>query len=200
MRPALPAALLMAAAAALGFPQSSPRSEVQHVAFECRDVAETASGYLSTHGILTLEEDRFQVLSVIGRRGQPLAVGGSHELGARKLMPWTDIHGNEISDFKIYWHYADRGTAEKLPLGVWRLRLSHYRPQGEMKLAPAKGECDVNFRLGFLTDGANMITILGVDAQWGFDSNGRMEREYLDGISAALKQRTLTPKPTGQPR
>jgi hypothetical protein len=184
MRIALPAVLLMAASAAPTFPENSRYLESQHLAFECRDVAQAALGYLLTHGVMTFDEVPFQVLSIIGRGG--------------KLPPWADSHGNEMTDFRVYWQYADRGTGEKLPFGVWRLRLSHYQPRGEMKLAPTEGGCDVNFRLAFRTDGANMITILGVDSQWGYGSNGRMEREYLDGISAALRQGKSAPKPPEQ--
>jgi len=31
-----------------------------------------------------------------------------------------------------------------------------------------------------------MMGFLGVDSRWSYGSNGRMEREYLDGISAEL--------------
>jgi hypothetical protein len=46
----------------------------------------------------------------------------------------------------------------------------------------------VDFDLYFETWGANVIGILPVDSQWGYHSNGLMEREYLGGISAALTE------------
>lgn len=103
-------------------------------------------------------------------------------------MPWTDAHRREINDFKVYWNYSDRSTGGGLPFGVWRLRLSHYVPWGEVKLAPSDEGCDATMQLYFQAWGANMVAILGVDAEWSYKSNGRMEREYLDGISLALEQ------------
>jgi hypothetical protein len=74
--------------------------------------------------------------------------------------------------------------------------MDHYVPWGEIKLASSGGGCEVGVQLGFITSGANVIAILPVDSSWQYQSNGRMERGYLDGISAALQQRTAAPKAT----
>jgi hypothetical protein len=50
--------------------------------------------------------------------------------------------------------------------------------------------CKVDFHLYFEAFGANVIGIFPVDSAWGYASNGRLEREYLDAISAELDQRT----------
>jgi hypothetical protein len=110
-------------------------------------------------------------------------------VGRDAARPWTDADGKLISDFQVYWSYAQRKGADRPPFGVWRLRLAHYRPDGKIESASEEGGCVVEFRLRFETSGANMVTILGVDSIWGYASNGRLEREYLDGISAELSRR-----------
>ncbi len=114
----------------------------------------------------------------------------------RKRKKWRDAKGNEITDLKVYWTYADRKTGEKLPFGIWRIRLEHYDPWGEIRLSPAEeGGCSVAFGLRFETWGANVIGILPLDSAWVYGSNGLMEREYLDGISEALTAaKVATPK------
>jgi hypothetical protein len=114
------AILLLAASAVPGVSQFSRHSEPRHLAFECLAVAETASAYLDKHGTLTTRLETSLLLSVF-RGGR---------------QPWTDAQGNKISDFKVYWTYADRKTGDRLPFGAWRLRLDHYAPMGEMKLDP----------------------------------------------------------------
>jgi len=130
----------------------------------------------------------------------PVTAGSIRELThGRKLKPWTDAQGNEITDFKVYWDYADRGTGEKLPLGIWRLRLAHYQPGGEIKLASVAEGCKVDFRLAFSAWGVNVIAILPLDSSWSYGSNGRLDREYLDGISAAqARRKPALPKPPPQ--
>jgi hypothetical protein len=110
-------------------------------------------------------------------------------------MSWTDAQGHEINDLKVYWNYSDRSTGKQLPFGVWRLRLSHYAPWGEVRLTPADGSCDVTMQLRFEAWGANMVAFLGVDSSWSYESNGRMEGEYLEAISAVLKQEGGEVKP-----
>jgi len=162
-----------------------------HPPFECGIVAEMANAYLSQHGIYTAEKTRFQDISVIGRESEPITAGSLAR--GRKLKPWTDAQGIEITDLKVYWTYADRATGEKLPFGIWRVRTAHYQPQGEIKLTSESGGCKVNFQLRFSTWGANVIAILPLDSSWGYDSNGRLEREYLVGMSAALEQQKSAP-------
>jgi hypothetical protein len=161
------------------------------LSFPCDEVAETASEYFKNHrvhafekrGMLTPEGTRYNSLSIHG---------AGKELGG-VLEPWTDAQGNKISDFKVYWTYANTNDTEKLPFGVWHLRLGHYWPEGEMKLIPDDGGCTVNFQLYFAASGGNMIGILVVDSMWRYGSNGRMEREYMNGISGELEQRKLGP-------
>ena len=103
--------------------------------------------------------------------------------------PWTDAQGNKINDFAVYWTYANRKDTQKIPFGVWHLRLGRYWLMGEMKLMPEaqdQGACNVDLKLNFEAGGANMVGFLGVDPEWSYGSNGRMERQYLDGISAEL--------------
>lgn len=71
---------------------------------------------------------------------------------------------------------------------MWRLRLSHYKPRGELKLTRQENGYTAEFRLSFHTDGANMIAILGDDASWGYQSNGQMERDYLSANEATTTQ------------
>jgi hypothetical protein len=183
--------ILLGVAVVPGLTQNSPHFESLYLAFECRVVAETANTYLSQHGIFTTEKTGFQEISVIGRESEP-TMAGSLARG-RKLEPWTDVQGTEITDLKVYWTYADRATGEKLPFGIWRLRTAHYQPQGDIKLTSDAGGCKVDFRLTFSTWGANVIAILPLDSSWGYGSNGRLEREYLGGISAALEKRKSAP-------
>ena len=186
MKPVFSAAVLLAATVVASFAQSSPHSESLHLAFACRDLAEIAEAYLSDHGILTDEKTSFQDISIVGRELKPVTAGSLRELtNGRKLKQWTDAQGNEITDSKVSSTYADKGTGEKLPFGVRRVRSAPYHPQGEIKLTSDDGGCKVDFRLAFSTWGANVIGILPVDSSWAYDSNGRLEREYLDGIAAA---------------
>jgi hypothetical protein len=111
------------------------------------------------------------------------------------MKTWTDIRGERITDSKVYWHYANRSDTEKTPFGVWRLRLEHYRVRGEMKLMEREETCNLDFKLHFVAGGANMVGILGVDSQWTYGSNGRMEQEYLQGISAELERRKAATVP-----
>jgi hypothetical protein len=111
------------------------------------------------------------------------------------LKPWTSAQGNKISDFAVYWTYANRKDTKKMPFGVWHLRLGRYWLMGELKLMPDdqdQGACNVDFKLNFEAGGANMVGFLGVDSQWSYGSNGRMEREYLDGIAADLDRRMVS--------
>jgi len=68
-------------------------------------------------------------------------------------------------------------------------------------LASAGDEgCAVDFHLVFGAWGANLPIILPMDSQWGYASNGRLERGYLDGISAVLEQRKANPPNPSQQR
>jgi hypothetical protein len=80
-----------------------------------------------------------------------------------KATPWTDAQGSKITDFRIFWTYSKKDAEDHPPLGIWHLRLSHYSATGAMKLAAADSGCNVDFRLRFMTDGANIIVILPVD-------------------------------------
>ena len=162
--------------ASIWFLSEAPHIESLHFPFSCPDVAGKAMSYLSEHGVLTYETARFQTISVIGRIG-------------RKDKPWTDAQGKEITDFKVYWTYADRSTGDKEIFGIWRVRMAHYQPKGEIKLTPGDQGCNADFRLAFEAWGAMVIGILPADSQWEYSSTGRLEREYLEGISAALAQR-----------
>jgi hypothetical protein len=165
------AALLLTASLVPGLSQNSSHSESRHFAFPCRLVADRAEAYLSDHGVSTFEKDP--------------GPGNISIIGRQKL--WTDGHASEITDFKVYWRFADRKTGEKLPFGMWHLRLSHYWPGGEMTLTSEQGGCELNMTIRFGTNGANMVAILPLDSAWDYESNGRLEREYFDGISTALK-------------
>ena len=198
MKTVFSATVLLVASVVAGFGQSSPHSESQHLAFSCRDVAEIAEAYLSQHGVSTNETTRSQDISIVGQELKPVTAGSIRKpANGRKLKPWTDAQGNEITDYKVYWTYADRGTGERLPFGSWRARSAHYQPQGEITLTSDDGGCKIDFRLTFGTWGVNVIAILPVDSSWVYGSNGRLERGYLDGISAAAAQ--APPKPLAKP-
>jgi hypothetical protein len=180
---------LLAASAA-----NSP-SESRHFSFECREAAERAEAYLSEHGIATSEKTGSEDISITGRDLEPITAGSLAR--GPKPKPWTDAQGNEINDFKVYWTYADRKTGKNLPFGIWRIRMEHYVPWGEIRLASEGEGCNVGIQLRFLTSGAKVIAILPVDSAWDYQSNGRLERGYLDAISAALEKRTASlPKAT----
>jgi len=202
LRGLLFATLLLAVSEEICVSQTSGHSELKHFAFECRDVAERAEAYLSEHGIATYEKTSFQNISIIGRESGPITAGSLDRRGGRKLRPWTNVQGNDVTDSAVHWAYADRETGDKLPLGMWRIRLAHYQPWGEIKLAPEEVGCKVDFKLSFESWSANVIAILPLDdISWAYASNGRMEREYPDGISAALEQRKAVPpiRPERQP-
>jgi hypothetical protein len=179
--------LLVAAPALPISAQNSLHSESRHFPFECLEVAERAEAYLSERGISTFEKNSFHSISIVGREHEPLSAGSLSK--GRKLKPWMDAQGGEITDFKVYWDYVNRETGDKLPLGIWRIRSAHYQPQGEIELKTDNGGCSMVFRLIFKTWGANVIAILPVDSSWGYGSNGQMERGYMDGIQAALEKR-----------
>jgi hypothetical protein len=116
-----------------------------------------ASTYLSSRGIFVSEKRYAQDLSILGLDHEPLAPGKD----VRKRKKWRDAQGDEITDFKVYWTYADRKTGDRPVFGIWRLRLAHYQPRGEIKLSPAEGGgCSADFDLYFETWGANVIGIL----------------------------------------
>lgn len=195
MRVRRSATLLLIAVVVPSASQTSSHLETEHLEFDCREVAALTPEYLSRHGIFVHGEGS-QDLRILGFDYEPLAPGKS----VRDRKKWTDAQGNEITDFKVYWTYADRKTGDKSVPGIWRLRLAHYQPRGEIKLLSAGGSCSVEIDLFFETSGANVIGILPVDSQWSYHSNGVMEREYLEGISAALTARkTGTPKPEDRP-
>ncbi len=169
--------LLMTVAAWHCLAQDSQHSERLHLAGDCRDVALVASTYLQKHGVLTVPFENPRRLW-IGQDGR---------------QPWTDAQGNKVNDFKVYWNFANRNDGEKLPFGMWHMRLAHYQPTGEIALDSVEGGCDADFRLFFQTSGGLVIGILPVDSQWEYGSNGRMERGYLDGISVELDRRKPAP-------
>jgi len=55
-----------------------------------------------------------------------------------------------------------------------------------------EGGCNVGFALFFITDGVIVRGVLPADESWDYRSNGRLEREYLDGVTADLTQRKPT--------
>lgn len=65
-----------------------------------------------------------QGLKIIGFAQEPLKPRESRT----KPQNWSDAQGNGITDFKVYWTYANRKTGDKLPVGAWRLRMEHYGP------------------------------------------------------------------------
>ena len=138
---------------------------------DCRTVSTVASSYLERHGVRAVGVSGVQGLTISGATG---------------LKPWTDAAGNRVNDLKVYWTFSDKQSGDELPFLVWRMRLGHYWPEGEIKLSTIEGGCSVAFQLSFGASGANVLGILPVDSQWSIGSNGRMEREYLDGISAEL--------------
>jgi hypothetical protein len=168
-----------------------------HITFGCDDVADIASEYFKDHGVYTFE--KHGMLTPEGIRYNSLSIYGAGKKRVGILQSWTDAQGNKISDFKVYWTYANTNDTEKLPFGVWHLRLGHYWPEGEMKLIPDEGGCTVNFQLHFGASGGNMVGILGVDSRWSYGSNGRMEREYMGGISVELEQRKSGPAQLPKP-
>jgi hypothetical protein len=157
----------------------------RHLPFECVEIAGIAPIYFERHGALALRE-YVPDLHVTVQASQ-----------FSKGTPWIDAQGNKITDFKIFWSYSKKDAAGDHPfLGLWHLRLSHYSATGDMKLSTADGGCSVDFHLRFWTSGANVIVVLPVDDAWERESTGRMELEYLDGISAELEKRKgTTPKP-----
>lgn len=169
--------------------QNFTHSESRSFLFGCREAAERAEGYFSEHGIYTFEKDSFHSILILGRESV-----GRLSNGRQGVKPWTDGNGREITDFRVYRDFADRKTGEKLPLGLWHLRLSHYKPLGEISLAPSEGGCGMNISIRFETNGAMIIAILPVDSAWGYSSNGLLEREYLDGISDVLQKERPAPR------
>ena len=166
-----------------GLSQNSSHSESRHFAFPCRLVADRTKAYLSEHGLLTFQKDNdFRNISIAGRSSVPR---------------WTDGQATEITDLKVYWKLADRKTADKLPFGMWHLRLSHYWPGGAIALTPDQGACELKMTIRFVTNGANMIAVLPLDSDWDYASNGLLEREYLDGIATALQEGKPLSKPGG---
>jgi len=141
--------------------------------YDCAHVARVASEYLGNHGVNTSGGHIPDGFDIWGYRGR-----------------WTDAQGSRLTDLRIYRTYLDRKSPEKLPFGIWHLRLDHYRPVGKMSLSPNADGCQANLRLRFDTGGAIVVAIIVLDSQWESGSNGRMEREYLEGIGAALAAET----------
>jgi hypothetical protein len=175
-RRTLSTVLLLAFSGSVSLSEEPPKSEKRHLTFSCADVSQVANEYFAKHGmgIEILRADNTQTLSLIGS----VRSGGA--------TPWTDAKGNKINDAEVYWMYTNKSEGEKLPFGMWRLRLDHYAPRGNLKLAGYEGGCNVDFALYFETGGANVVGIFPLDSSWANSSNGRLEREYLDGIYAAL--------------
>ena len=144
---------------------------------------------MSSHGTYAYTDDAHPPPNL-------MIAGGAIESDHRaKLMPWTEASGRKIDDHRVLQTYADETSAKTRTGPAWLLRLAHYRPRGEMKFSPGGSGCMVEFQLYFETNGVAVLGILPVeDVQWAYRSNGRMEREYLDGISAELiKQKSHTP-------
>jgi hypothetical protein len=138
--------------------------------------------YLSQHGVVASSSPDYEGYRIAGAHGTP--------------RPWTDARGQKIGDLKVYWTYANRRDGEKGPFFVWNLRLSHYNPFGEMKFTgnQEKGGCDVTFRLYFGASGGDVIVIVPWgDTSMRYESNGRLEREYLDGIASELNRHGSAP-------
>jgi len=75
---------------------------------------------------------------------------------AGDFKPWTDARGNKIGDFAVYWTYANRKDTQRIPFGVWHLRLSRYWVVGEMKMMSEhqdQGACNVDFKLNLKLKG-----------------------------------------------
>jgi hypothetical protein len=51
----------------------------------------------------------------VGIDAEPLAPGKV----ARKPKKWRDAQGNEITDLKVYWTYADKKTGETSQYSVF---------------------------------------------------------------------------------
>lgn len=176
MRGFLSAALLLVLSVRPGLSQTPQHSTNPiHFAIECDELAGIASTYLTKHGIFVFpKSDGLSIQASQGKRD----------------TPWTDAQGKTVNDFKVYWDFSNKSSGEKEIFGLlWHLRLSHYWGSGLMKLDPDAGGCNVDFRLRFETSGADVVVILPLDSSWVYESNGRMEREYLDGISAELDRR-----------
>lgn len=173
--------LITAALMMLSIPPAVSHAELPaktvHMAFTCREVSAIASAYLIQHGLYAVGKREGNGLSIMGRAS----------------APWTDAQGRKINDFRIYWLFSDKKSDDKLPFPLWHVRLSHYRPAGEMKAVDGDSGCDVVFNLSFQTDGANVIGVLPVDSRWDLGSNGRMEREYMGGITAELVRHGSAP-------
>jgi hypothetical protein len=159
----------------------SPDPHSIELPFNCPDAAQEAAAYLLSHGIyISPDNSHLPNLTIAGDNA---FVSGRRV----KLRPWTDADGRKIDDDIVLRDFADK-TSTKTRAGLWwLLRLAHYRPSGEMKFSPIGTGCAVEFQLLFGTDGAAVLGILPVsDEQWAYRSNGRLEREYLDAISAQL--------------
>jgi hypothetical protein len=61
-----------------------------------------------------------------------------------------------------------------------------------MIFSVGEGGCKVDFALFFFTDGVLVRGVLPADDGWEYLSNGRLEREYLDGVATDLTQRRPT--------
>jgi hypothetical protein len=182
--PGITFAIAAVTLAALARAEDAPTP--QHVTFpaECPAFAKVAVHYFDQHGIFARQNRGMATSDGVPFDDYSLFGGASHNFPGVK--PWTNSRGDRIGDLQVYWHYANRSDTEKVPFGVWRLRLEHYRLRGEMKLFSNGNGCDVDLRVHFETGGGNVIGVLPVDAQWDYGSNGRLEREYIDGISAEL--------------
>lgn len=154
--------------------QISNQSVVENFSSACGEVLREASTYLAAHGLAVQTEEGARSNSA----GVPFSEvgiwGWTFEPGSGKRIPWTDDGGRRVNDFRVYWTYADRKSVERLPFGEWHLQLAHYAVNGGMKMIPANGVCEVRMALQFVTDGARMRGILGLDASWSYDSNGRL--------------------------
>jgi len=101
-------------------------------------------------------------------------------------LNWSTAAGKPVNDFEVYWNYADRGAGDMLPIGMWRLRLSHYAAIGKMKQAPQEDGC--RLEMDSIADRRRQHDyVLGVDSQWSYESNRRLEPEYLTGIGGRFE-------------
>src|SRR5579872_3583562 len=95
--------------------QVSVAGKQNHFDFDCGEVKRVTHDYLSQHGLYSMQGDGFEGLKIFR-----FELTGSIVDGNRRAKQWTDSEGRKITDLKVWRTYAGQ-TADKLPLGIWRV-------------------------------------------------------------------------------
>lgn len=67
--------------------------------------------------------------------------------------------------------------------------MTNFELKGQLRLTTKESQCEVGIRHSYYARGLIWLVVLPVDGEKvPFDGNGRLEREYLSGIEAALNK------------